>query len=132
MDAEQKYIGVSVNRLLKVKSLTEREVAQLKLQDEDGDGQVSFSEILKMIERNQDDVRRSSIYKYALFFLLSFSIILIGALCGITYGIVDATRQITSNNEVVVSPSDNSLLSSASVVREFQVRNHHLIMKLSV
>lgn len=114
--------SVSVNRLIQLRSLNEREVAKILEKDTDQDRRLSFSEILKVIEDQQDDVRRSIVYRYIFFILAFLSIILIGALCGITYGIVDATRSISSNNALLVSPSTNTVLSSGMAADITSVR----------
>lgn len=119
---DSKAQSVSVNRLIQLRSLNEREVAKILEKDTDQDRRLSFSEILKVIEDQQDDVRRSIVYRYIFFILAFLSIILIGALCGITYGIVDATRSISSDNALLVSPSTNTVLSSGMAADITSVR----------
>lgn len=119
-DLKQQY--VSVSRLLQVRSLNEREVAKILEKDTDQDGKLTVSELLKVIEDQQDDVRRSNVYRYLFYILASLSIALIAAVCGITYGIVDATRSISSDDGLLVSRSTNTVLSIGSATNASSVR----------
>ena len=108
----------SVNRLVGVKSFSPSFVDRIKGADLDNDGNLSIEEVLKVIESEHAAAGSKKLYKRILLVVGIASLVLVAALCGITYGIVDLTKEVTTDSSNHITSSSTGDIASVGTVKQ--------------
>ncbi|KAL4537085.1 hypothetical protein Ndes2437B_g06477 [Nannochloris sp. 'desiccata'] len=93
----------------------------------DNDGNLSIEEVLKVIESEHAARASKKMYKRVLLVVGIASLVLVGALCGITYGIVDLTKEVnTDSSNHITSSSTGDIASVGTAKQTFPLSSLYL------
>lgn len=96
MSENTAYIPLS--DLREFKTLTRSQITRLEALDTDGTGYLRIENILQVLENDHKKESQKTFFNKLILLLLVSGVILVGALCGITYGIVATTNEINVDN----------------------------------
>lgn len=97
MSENSAYIPLS--ELRELKTLTRSQITRLEGLDSDGKGLLKAEDVLQVLENDHKKESQKAFFNRLILLLLVSGVILIGALCGITYGIVATTNELNVDND---------------------------------
>lgn len=97
MTENSAYIPLS--ELRELTTLTRSQITRLEALNTDGTGFLKAEDILQVLENDHKKESQKIFFNKLILLLMVSGVILIGALCGITYGIVATTNELTVNND---------------------------------
>ncbi|WPT16639.1 hypothetical protein PSENEW3_00004647 [Picochlorum sp. SENEW3] len=115
MSENSAYIPLS--ELRELKTLTRSQITRLEGLDSDGKGLLKAEDILQVLENDHKKESQKAFFNRLILLLLVSGVILIGALCGITYGIVATTNELNvDNDDHVLKTSANGDIAGLGAV----------------
>lgn len=115
MSENSAYIPLS--ELRELKTLTRSQITRLEGLNTDGTGLLKAADILQVLENDHKKESQKVFFNRLILLLLVSGVILIGALCGITYGIVATTNELNvDNDDHVLKTSSNGDIAGLGAV----------------
>ena len=105
---------IPIHPLLQFPGLSESLKSSIKEADLDGDGELSVQEVLSILEQEHRARADRKLFRNILIALVSGMLIMIAALCGTVYAIVDMNSQLQDDNNVIVSKSSGQPMATAA------------------
>lgn len=99
---------IPLAELRELKTLTRSQITRLEAINTDGTGLLKAEDILQVLENDRRRESQKVFFNKLILLLMVSGVVLIGALCGITYGIVATTNELNVDND------DHILKTSAS------------------
>ena len=96
MSENSAYIRLS--ELRELKTLTRSQITRLEGLNTDGTGLLKAENILQVLENDHKKESQKVFFNRLILLLIVSGVILIGALCGITYGVVATTNELNVDN----------------------------------
>ena len=96
MSENTAYIPLS--DLWELKTLTRSQITRLEALNTDGTGYLRAEDILQVLENDHKKESQKTFFNKLILLLMVSGVILVGALCGITYGIVATTNELNVDN----------------------------------
>ena len=113
--------GLDVTALLAAPGLTSTLGDRLQAADANGDGVISASEMLDVLQSEADAIRDNKMMKRALIALGVACLLIIAAVVGLTYAVVEMSKDTSVQNNVLVSKDGLQPLSTAKLQKTVQL-----------
>jgi hypothetical protein len=107
--------GLDVAALLAAPGLTSTLGDRLQAADANGDGVISASEMIDVLQSEADAIRDNKMMKRALIALGVACLLIIAAVVGLTYAVVEMSKDTSVQNNVLVSKDGLQPLSTATL-----------------
>ena len=115
--------GLDVTALLAAPGLTSTLGDRLQAADANGDGVISASEMLDVFQSEADAIRDNKMMKRALIALGIACLLIIAAVVGLTYAVVEMSKDTSVENNVLVSKDGLQPLSTATLQQTTPLRD---------
>jgi len=113
--------GLDVTALLAAPGLSSTLGDRLQAADANGDGVISASEMLDVLQSESDAIRDNKMMKRALIALGVACLLIIAAVVGLTYAVVEMSKDTGVENNVLVSKDGLQPLSTATLQKRVQL-----------
>ena len=113
--------GLDVTALLAAPGLTSTLGDRLQAADANGDGVISASEMLDVLQSEADAIRDNKMMKRALIALGIACLLIIAAVVGLTYAVVEMSKDTGVENNVLVSKDGLQPLSTATLQKRVKL-----------
>ena len=113
--------GLDVTALLAAPGLSSTLKDRLQAADANGDGVISASEMLDVLQSEADAIRDNKMMKRALIALGVACLLIIAAVVGLTYAVVEMSKDTGVENNVLVSKDGLQPLSTATLQKRVQL-----------
>jgi hypothetical protein len=113
--------GLDVTALLAAPGLSSTLGDRLQAADANGDGVISASEMLDVFQSEADAIRDNKMMKRALIALGVACLLIIAAVVGLTYAVVEMSKDTGVENNVLVSKDGLQPLSTATLQKRVQL-----------
>ena len=113
--------GLDVTALLAAPGLSSTLGDRLQAADANGDGVISASEMLDVFQSESDAIRDNKMMKRALIALGVACLLIIAAVVGLTYAVVEMSKDTGVENNVLVSKDGLQPLSTATLQKRVQL-----------
>lgn len=108
---------IPLSELRELKTLTRSQITRLEALNSDGTGLLKAEDILQVLENDHKKESQKIFFNRLILLLMVSGVILIGALCGITYGIVATTNELNvDNDDHVLKTSANGDIAGLGAV----------------
>jgi hypothetical protein len=115
--------GLDVTALLAAPGLTSTLGDRLQAADANGDGFISASEMIDVFQSEADAIRDNKMMKRALIALGVACLLIIAAVVGLTYAVVEMSKDTSVQNNVLVSKDGLQPLSTATLQKTVLLAN---------
>ena len=115
--------GLDVTALLAAPGLSSTLGDRLQAADANGDGVISVSEMIDVFQSEADAIRDNKMMKRALIALGIACLLIIAAVVGLTYAVVEMSKDTSVQNNVLVSKDGLQPLSTATLQKTVLLAN---------